>query len=252
MHDPSAFLTSAEPFSPAERAAVYRAIFSRRDVRGQFLADPIPDEILARLIVAAHHAPSVGFMQPWSFIVIRDPGVKRRVHGLFQKANAEAAAMFPDERRAAYLTLKLQGILDAPVNLCITCDRERAGPVVLGRTHVPNMDLYSTVCAVQNLWLAARAEGIGVGWVSIYHEVELKSVLGIPEHVVPVAYLCLGWVKELYRQPELQAGGWRNRLAVQDIIHFDSWGTDATGSVLAAAARKEQLAAEDRSSRTAA
>ena len=144
-------------FPEAARAAVYQAIFSRRDVRGQFLPMPVPDDVLGRLLMAAHHAPSVGFMQPWNFLLVRSDEVKQRVQGVFKEANAEAARMFPDERREIYSKLKLQGILEAPINLCITCDRTRSGPVVLGRTHMPTMDLYSSVCAVQNLWLAARA-----------------------------------------------------------------------------------------------
>ncbi len=222
---PQSFLAPAGAFSDNERDAVYRAIFSRRDVRSQFLPDPVSDEVVQRLLVAAHHAPSVGFMQPWNFIVIRDGGVKARVQAAFARANEEAAAMFPAEKRALYSSLKLQGITDAPVNLCITCDRTRGGEVVLGRTHNRDMDLYSTVCAVQNLWLAARAEGVGVGWVSIFREEELRGILGLPAHVVPVAYLCLGHVAELYSQPELQAKGWRDRLPLEGLVFQDGWGT---------------------------
>ena len=184
----------AAPPAENERAAVYRNIFSRRDVRGQFLPDPITDNALARILMAAHHAPSVGFMQPWNFLLVRSPEVKQRVHAVFAEANAEAARMFPDEKRALYSQMKLQGILESPLNLCITCDRSRSGPVVLGRTHMPSMDLYSSVCAVQNLWLAARAEGLGVGWVSIFHENALQDALGIPREIVPIAYLCIGYV----------------------------------------------------------
>lgn len=217
----------AGPFSETERDAVYRAIFSRRDVRAQFTDRPIDDAQLLRLLTAAHHAPSVGFMQPWNFVVIRDRAVKTSVQAAFATANAEAEAMFPDNRRPLYSSLKLEGIVEAPVNLCITCDRTRGGKVVLGRTHAPEMDLYSTVCAVQNLWLAARAEGIGVGWVSIFHQADLRAILGLPDQVVPVAYLCLGHVDALYEEPELQAKGWQNRLPLKDLIFHDSWGQGA-------------------------
>lgn len=132
--------------------------------------------------------------------------------------------MFPDDRRGLYSALKLEGILQAPVNLCITCDHTRGGPVVLGRTHQPEMDLFSTVCAVQNLWLAARAEGIGVGWVSIFHKDDLRRILGLPRHVSPVAWLCLGHVDALYAEPELQAKGWATRLPLQDMIYHEGWG----------------------------
>lgn len=216
-------LAPAEPFSPAEREGVYRAILTRRDVRGQFRPDPISDPVLSRVLIAAHHAPSVGFMQPWSFIVLQNREVRSRVHQLFLAANAEAAAMFPGEEQSLYRKLKLEGIMEAPINLCITCDPDRAGPVVLGRTHVKAMDTYSTVCAVQNLWLAARAEGLGVGWVSILDHDELRRVLGIPDRVTPVAYLCLGWVSGYHQKPELELAGWRERLAIDQVIHFERW-----------------------------
>ncbi|TWA76385.1 cob(II)yrinic acid a,c-diamide reductase /5,6-dimethylbenzimidazole synthase [Azospirillum brasilense] len=211
-------------FAPEERDALYKAIFSRRDVRGQFAPDPVPEEVLTRVLTAAHHAPSVGFMQPWNFIIVQDPAVKARVHADFSQANEEAAALFTGERKALYSRLKLEGIREAPVNLCITCDRERSGPVVLGRTHIPTMDLYSCVCAVQNLWLAARAEGLGVGWVSILHEDKLREALGIPERIVPVAYLCLGYVSHFHETPELEKAGWRSRLPLEDLVFRDRWG----------------------------
>nr|WP_294866284.1 5,6-dimethylbenzimidazole synthase [uncultured Pseudogulbenkiania sp.] len=221
-------------FSDDARDAVYRAIFSRRDVRGQFLPDPIPDEVLSRLLMAAHYAPSVGFMQPWNFIVIRSQGVKRRVHDLFQNANDEAAAMFDGERRDIYRGLKLEGILESPVNLCITCDRKRTGPIVIGRTHMKTMDLYSSVCAVQNLWLAARAEGLGVGWVSIFKPNELKQILGIPLSITPIAYLCLGYVSHFYQRPELEEAGWLPRLPLDELVYFEQWshGVDSHGKVV--------------------
>ena len=162
-------------------------------------------------------------MQPWSFLVIRDPNVRGNVKSLFESANAEASRLFEDERRASYMRMKLEGITDAPVNLCITCDRNRAGKLVLGRTHVPETDIYSTVCAVQNIWLAARSEGIGVGWVSIYRETELKELLGIPADQMVIAYLCIGHVAELFATPELAANGWRQRLELAKLIHFDTW-----------------------------
>ena len=224
MSDPSANLGPATPFTESERDAVYRAIFTRRDVRSQFLPRPLPDEILQRLLLAAHHAPSVGFMQPWNFIVIRDLGIRAGIKAAFEKANAEAAQLFRDEKLSLYSALKLEGITDAPVNLCITCDRDRGGPVVLGRTHNRDTDLYSTVCAVQNLWLAARAEGGGVGWVSIFNDCDLRDILRLPGHVVPVAYLCVGFVGKLHQSPELEARGWRKRLDMDSLVYRDIWG----------------------------
>ena len=208
----------------AQREAVYRTIFSRRDVRAQFLADPVPDEVLARILTAAHYAPSVGFMQPWNFIVIRSPEVKQRMHDQFLQANAEAAMMFEGDRRELYEQLKLEGIMEAPVNLCVTCDRDRAGPVVIGRTHIRAMDVFSSVCATQNLWLAARAEGLGVGWVSILHPDALYEVLDIPKQIIPVAYLCLGYVSHFKSKPELESAGWRPRLPLAPLICHERWG----------------------------
>jgi 5,6-dimethylbenzimidazole synthase len=239
----------AVPFSADDQAGLYKAIFNRRDIRGQFLPDPVPAEVLARLLTAAHFAPSVGFMQPWSFIVVADPEVKARVHADFEAANQEAALRFEGERREAYRKLRLQGIREAPINLCITCDRDRAGSVVLGRTHMPTMDLYSTVCAVQNLWLAARAEGLGVGWVSILHPRRLQDILAIPRRVVPVAYLCLGYVSHFPSRPELESAGWRARLPLESLIHFDGWGGGRgereEASALLAAVRREMAEREE-------
>ena len=210
-------------FTAEEQAAVYKCIFNRRDVRGQFLPDPVPDEVLARVLRAAHHAPSVGFMQPWDFIVVRDFAVKQRVHAAFQTAQAEATAMFEEKKRAVYKSLKLQGILEAPIGICVTCDRERNGPVVLGRTHFREMDLYSVVCAVQNLWLAARAEGLGVGWVSIVRREDLRAALDIPGNIELIAYLCVGHVSHFPAKPELESAGWLPRMALSEVVWFDRW-----------------------------
>ena len=236
MSSPAQSIQTNPQFSAEERAAVYRAIHTRRDVRGQFLPDPVPDEVLARVLTAAHHAPSVGFMQPWDFIVVRAPEVKQKVNQAFRLAHAEAELMFEEGKRATYRKLKLEGILEAPINLCVTCDRRRNGPVVVGRTHIAAMDLYSSVCAVQNLWLAARAEGLGVGWVSIFHQQALREALGIPREIIPVAYLCIGYVSHFYDRPELEAAGWLPRLALGELLHFDRWQgeADAAGTALLA------------------
>jgi 5,6-dimethylbenzimidazole synthase len=210
------------PFADAEKSGLYRAIFERRDMR-RFRSEPIADEILTRILNAAHHAPSVGFMQPWDFILIRDPAIRKQVHEAFRQANEEAVQLFEGERQKLYAALKLEGILETPLNICVTCDRERFGPVVLGRTCQPDMDLFSTVCAVQNLWLAARAEGIGVGWVSIIHADQLSAILHLPRRVVPVAYLCLGHVDDFPPEPELQTAGWLPRLPLEDVLRFDTW-----------------------------
>ena len=221
--EPSRNLAQAGPFSEAERAAVYRAIHTRRDVRNEFLPDPIPEAVLRRLLEAAHAAPSVGYMQPWNFILIREQENRRAIHGIFPDANIEAADKLTGEIKLKYMSLKLEGILKAPLNICITCDRERGGDFVLGRTHNPAMDLYSTVCAVQNFWLAARAEGVGVGWVSIFDHDRLSRHLGLPESVEIIAYLCVGYVDQLYVKPELAVKGWRDKLKLDKLIYEEHW-----------------------------
>lgn len=213
----------AGAFTDDERAAVYRAIATRRDVRDEFLAREVDEDALRRILEAAHAAPSVGLMQPWSFILIRDGERRARIRDVFARRNAEAAAMFEGERAERYRGLKLEGILKAPLNICVVCDRSRGGPVVLGRTHQRDTDLYSTVCAVQNLWLAARAEGIGVGWVSIFDPEDLKPILGLPDHVEVVAYLCVGHVEALFEQPELEARRWAKRLPLDELIVEETW-----------------------------
>lgn len=216
-------LAPAGAFSDEERAAVYRAIETRRDVRNEFLPDPVDEAALGRILAAAHMAPSVGLSQPSGFILIRDRAARERVHRLFTRCNAEAAALFEGERASHYRSLKLEGVLTAPLNICVTCDRTRGGPVVLGATHQSDVDLYSTVCAVQNLWLAARAEGIGVGWVSIFDAQELKPLLGVPEYVAIVAYLCVGKVDRLYERPELEARRWASRRPLGDAVFMERW-----------------------------
>jgi len=235
---------SAHAFTQEARDAIYHAIFSRRDVRGQFLPTPVPDEVLSRILTAAHHAPSVGFMQPWNFLVVRSQDTKRRVQGAFAKAHAEAAGMFEGDRRATYQKLKLEGIVESPVGICITCDRERTGPVVVGRTHMKTMDLYSSVCAVQNLWLAARAEGLGVGWVSIFHQADLQEALGIPKGITPIAYLCVGYVSHFHARPELETAGWLPRLPIEDLVYFDLWGQRDDQQPLIAHLQRDQAAAQ--------
>lgn len=220
----SSVVNTSQAFDDADRRAVYNAIATRRDVRSEFLPQPVPDALLARLLMAAHLAPSVGFMQPWNFLVVRSTAIKQKVHDAFKAANEEAKMLFTDTKRDIYSGLKLQGILDAPINLVVTCDRSRSGPVVLGRTHMPEMDLYSSVCSVQNLWLAARAEGVGVGWVSIFHESTFREILGIPENIVPIAYLCIGYVSHFEETPALERAGWLPRLAVEGLVFEDQWG----------------------------
>jgi 5,6-dimethylbenzimidazole synthase len=228
---------SDHAFPDAQREGLYRAIHERRDVRSQFLSDSIAPDVLARLLLAAHHAPSVGFMQPWDFIVIDQQQTKQSVKALYDRANADAAANYEGDRAALYRRLKLEGIVESPINLCITCDRTRGGPHVLGRNTMLDADLFSTCLAVQNLWLAARAEGVGVGWVSIVDAAELAGVLGLTTHVVPLAYLCLGYVSEFLPRPELETAGWRARLPLDDLLHGNQWGEPLQDDSLLSALR---------------
>lgn len=210
-------------FPPEAKNVLYAAISGRRDIRA-FRPDTVPDETLARILDAAHHAPSVGFMQPWDFILIRDKERRRRVKDLSDRERRAAACFFDEPRRSKYLSMKLEGILDAPLNLCVTCDPTRGGPQVLGRNSMPEADVYSTCLAIQNLWLAARAEGVGIGWVSILRNAELREILGIPHHIIPVAYLCVGYPRDGFpEEPLLLTNGWRERLSLDSLVHNETW-----------------------------
>jgi 5,6-dimethylbenzimidazole synthase len=216
-------MTKAAGFEESARQAVYRVIRERRDVRRGFLPEAMPDELLCRLLEAAHNAPSVGLMQPWRFIVVRDMNVRRAIHEIFLEANQRALAGYEGERRQNYASLKLEGILEAPQNLCIVCDSQSSQGHQLGRRTMPETALYSAVCAVQNLWLAARAEGIGVGWVSILEPGLLRNVLKIPGHITPVAYLCLGYVDAFAAEPDLERTGWEKRTPLKKVLSLDQY-----------------------------
>ena len=217
-------------FSEAHRQGLYKAIELRRDVR-QFRPDPIPDEILARILNAAHRAGSVGYMQPWNFILVQDHERRKEIRRHVEQQRLRAAEAFEGKRREDYLSFKLEGILDSPLNICVTCDRQRGGSV-LGRFTMRETDLYSTCCAIQNLWLAARAEGIGVGWVSIMEPEEIGRLLGIPENAEVVAYLCIGQPVKFHDRPELESAGWRRRLPLEELVFSESWGQSADAALV--------------------
>lgn len=216
-------VTKATGFDESERQGVYRAIRERRDVRRGFLPEPMPDELLNRLLEAAHNAPSVGLMQPWRFIVVRNLAVRQAIHNIFLDANQRALAEYEGERRKSYAEIKLEGILEAPQNLCIVCDSQSGQGHRLGRLTMPETAIYSAVCAVQNLWLAARSEGIGVGWVSILEPSLLRQTLKIPEHIIPVAYLCLGYVDAFASEPDLERVGWEKRTPLNNVLSMDQY-----------------------------
>ena len=214
----------ALPYPDEQRAAVYRVIAERRDVRQGFLPDPVPDDVLARLLAAAHQAPSVGFSQPWDFIVITDRAQRERVAALARRNRDQYAAGLPAARARAFGALKVESILDTPVNLAITCDPTRGGRHTLGRHSQPETAGFSSVLAISNLWLAARAEGLGVGWVSFFGPRDLAAELGLPAHLEVVAYLCLGYVREFGSEPELAATGWARRRPVSWAVHAGEFG----------------------------
>jgi len=207
-----------------EREAVYRVMAERRDVRQGFLAEPVPDEVLRRVLEAAHQAPSVGFSQPWDFIVITDRERRERIAALARGHRDEFAADLPGARARAFDRLKIESILDTPVNIAVTCDRTRGGRHTLGRHVQPQTAAFSSVLAVANLWLAARAEGLGVGWVSFFGERELAAELGLPAHLEVIAYLCLGYVTDFAPEPELAMAGWARRRPLSWAVHAGEFG----------------------------
>jgi nicotinate-nucleotide--dimethylbenzimidazole phosphoribosyltransferase len=213
-----------EGYPAEQREAIYRVIAERRDVRRGFLPDPIPPNVLGRVLAAAHQAPSVGFSQPWDFIVITDPERRDRIAALARRRRDDYAADLPGARARAFDQLKIESILDTPVNIVVTCDRTRGGRHTLGRHTQPRTADYSSVLAVANMWLAARAEGLGVGWVSFFGEDELASELGLPSHLEVIAYLCVGYVSEFGTEPELATTGWARRRPVAWAVHAEEYG----------------------------
>lgn len=212
-----------EDFSQDEKNGFYKAVFSRRDVRSHFTSKAIDDKTLYRILNAAHHAPSVGFSQPWNFILIKDHKTRKKIKKSFDDERIRSSDLIKDPKRSRYLSLRLEGILDSAVNICVTYDPSKFGPFVIGRSSIPETGIYSVCCAIQNLWLAARTEGIGLGWVSILSNDDLKKTLEIPEHVVPVAYLCLGHVSEFAQKPDLETVGWLPRLDLKDVVFYEKW-----------------------------
>ncbi len=212
-------------FSAAERQAVYRAIHERRDMR-HFSGGAVADELLQRLLSAAHHAPSVGFMQPWRFIRVRSRPLREGIHALIEQERVLTAQAL-GEREDAFMKLKVQGVLDAAEVLVVALPPGREQHV-FGRRTLPEMDLASAACAIQNLWLAARAEGLGMGWVSIFDPQQLAGLLQMPEGSKPVAVLCLGPVQAFYEQPMLQAEKWARRAPLADMVFENLWGQQAS------------------------
>jgi nicotinate-nucleotide--dimethylbenzimidazole phosphoribosyltransferase len=208
-------------YTPEQRRTVYQVIAERRDIR-RFRADEVSDEVLGRVLDAAHRAPSVGLMQPWRLIVIRDLETRIAARRLAQRERLRQADRF-DERARQFLDQKIEGIVEAPIGVCVCCDHGDPGIEVLGRGTIPETDVYSTACAIENLWLASRAEGLGVGWVSFYRPEDMRAVLGIPPHADPIAYLCIGWPDERPIRPGLESAGWSARVPLDAVVMQDRW-----------------------------
>jgi nicotinate-nucleotide--dimethylbenzimidazole phosphoribosyltransferase len=230
--------------------AVHRVIAERRDIR-RFRPDAVPENVLQRLLEAAHRAPSVGLMQPWRFIVVRSIETRAAVRQMAQRERIRQASRF-DARAREFLDKKIEGVVEAPVGICVCCDHGEPGEEVLGRGTIPDTDIYSTACAIENLWLAARAEGLGVGWVSFYQPHELRALLSIPPRVDPIAYLCVGWPDERPVRPGLESAGWSARMPLEEVVmheHFDgavASGGHVSASRAAATDRAAAIAARDR------
>lgn len=206
-------------FPVEAREAISRVIAARRDIR-RFRAEQLPDGLLRTFLEAAHKAPSVGLSQPWRFVVIESEETKSAMQALAARERLVQGAYF-DDRARQFLDLKIEGIRDAPVSVCVCCERDPGE--VLGRHTIRDTDLYSTCCAIQNFWLAARAAGVGVGWVSFYREHDLRALLGLPGHVVPVAWLCVGYPDERPERPGLEAAGWDRRRRLGEVVFHESW-----------------------------
>ncbi|MEN3031489.1 5,6-dimethylbenzimidazole synthase [Chromobacterium amazonense] len=207
-------------YPQADIDAVYRAIRERRDMR-HFKPDPVDPDIMQRLLAAAHFAPSVGFMQPWRFIRIRSLELRRRMHALVEEERIQTARAL-GEREDVFMKLKVEGLLDCGEVLvaALMDGRERH---VFGRRTLPEMDLASVACAIQNMWLAARAEGLGLGWVSIFDPAKLAALLSIPPGARPVAILCIGHVEAFYEKPMLEQESWASRQNLADLVYDDRW-----------------------------
>jgi nicotinate-nucleotide--dimethylbenzimidazole phosphoribosyltransferase len=232
-----------EPMPQPDIDAFYRLAAARRDMRNGFRPDPVSDEVLTRVLAAAHQAPSVGLSQPWDFLIVRDREVRERVRALAHEQQELYAASLPGSRALRFSGLKIEAILDTPLNIVVTCDPTRGGRHVLGRHAQPQVAAYSSVCAVQNLWLAARAEGLGVGWVSFFDEQELSAALGLPGHLDIVAYLCVGHVDEFPPAPELAISGWAQQRPLAWAVHDGHWGQRGLPGAAPASLLADTLAA---------
>ncbi|MDP9398189.1 MAG: 5,6-dimethylbenzimidazole synthase [Actinomycetota bacterium] len=210
--------------SPQTRDALYEVVAARRDVR-RFRPDPVPEEVLQRVLGAAHAAPSVGHSQPWRFLVVRDPAIRDRAGVLTDRERLRQAALLEPDAARRLLDLQLEGVREAPLGVVVCCDRRTPAGGVLGRATFPDADVWSCAAAIQNLWLAARAEGLGMGWVTLFRPQDLAALLDLPEGVVTLGWLCLGWPDERPPAPGLERAGWSRRLPLSAVVLSDRWPT---------------------------
>jgi 5,6-dimethylbenzimidazole synthase len=210
-------------FTEEEKAALYKVIYTRRDIR-TFLSHPVPSETVIKLLDAAHHAPSVGFMQPWNFILVTSNEIKSRLAWAADKERRALAIHYEGERESQFLSLKVEGLKQAPLTICITSDPTRGGSHVLGRNSIPETDILSTACAIQNMWLAACAEGLAMGWVSFYKKNDIRDILAIPPHIDPIALMSIGYTDNYPAIPILESANWETRKSLENLIYNDKWG----------------------------
>ncbi|MNW26182.1 5,6-dimethylbenzimidazole synthase [compost metagenome] len=210
-------------FSEQEKETLYKVIYTRRDIR-TFVDKPVPTEAISRILNAAHHGPSVGFMQPWNFIIVTDEALKARLAWAADKERRALAIHYEDDRKEEFLNLKVEGLMQAPLTICVTSDPTRGGSHVLGRNSIPETDLLSTACAIQNMWLASCVEGLALGWVSFYKKNDVRDILSIPPHIEPVALLSIGYTDHYPASPILEMTNWASRRDLQELIFHDAWG----------------------------
>ncbi len=203
---------------------VYEAIKKRRDVRSWFSDKHIDNSSLGRILKAGNYAPSVGLSQPWNYILIRDIETRKKIKAVVEEKRMDFYNSLPDEKKIKFQNIKIEGILESDLNMAVTCDVSRKGPDILGRATMPEMSEYSVVLSIENMWLAARAEGIGMGWISFIDPDMVKKILGIPESIKLVGYLAVGYLSEDYDIPELEEKKWEKRLDVSNFVYMDKWG----------------------------
>jgi 5,6-dimethylbenzimidazole synthase len=204
---------------------VYEAIKKRRDVRSWFSSRQIENNVLSRILDAGNRAPSVGLSQPWNFIIIRNIEIRKKIKNIVETKRVEFYESLPEERKDKFNGIKIEGIMESDLNICVTCDNTRKGPNILGTATIPETSEYSVVLSIENMWLAARAEGIGMGWISFFDPDNIKPLLGIPENIKIIAYLAVGYLREDHDIPELEEKGWESRIGLSNLVYENTWGT---------------------------